>query len=151
MKVLIAVNQQHRVHEHQPGEAVDGELVTPVLLECTEPARCRCNRSWAGLSTTGFSGLAEVADRPNLDRSELRRALHNLLDEVGWIDDVVQAIEAERADGVTDVDDPVSAVERMIDDHLAQIDEICATFPAGTVLSRLGDLVAPTVESRSAA
>lgn len=151
MRVLIAVNQQCRVHEHQPGEAVDGELVTPVLLECTEPARCRCNRSWAGLSTTGFSGLAEVADRPNLDRSELRRAIHNLLDEVGWIDDVVQAIEADRADGVADVDDPVWVVQRMIDDHLAQIDEICSTFPAGTVLSRLGDLVAPTVESRSAA
>lgn len=151
MRVLIAVNQQCRVHEHQPGEAVDGELVTPVLLECTEPARCRCNRSWAGLSTTGFSGLAEVADRPNLDRAELRRAIHNLLDEVGWIADVVQAIEADRADGITDVDDPVWAVECMIDDHLAQIDEICSTFPVGTVLSRLGDLVAPTVESRSAA
>ena len=151
MRVLIAVNQQCRVHEHQPGEAVDGELVTPVLLECTEPARCRCNRSWAGLSTTGFSGLAEVADRPNLGRAELRRAIHNLLDEVGWIADVVQAIEVDRADGITDVDDPVWAVERMIDDHLAQIDEICSTFPVGTVLSRLGDLVAPTVESRSAA
>jgi len=150
MKVLIAVNQQRRVHEHQPGHAVDGELVSPVLLECTEPERCRCDRSWAGLSTVGFSALAEVAERPNLDRAELRRAIHGLLDDVGWIDDMVQAIEAERAAG-NDGADPVWAAERMIDDHLAQIDEICATFPVGTVLSRLGDLVAPTVESSRAA
>ncbi len=151
MKVLIAVNQQRRVHEHQPGHAVDGELVSPVLLECSEPERCRCNRSWAGLSTVGFSALAEVAERPNLDRAELRRAIHGLLDEIGWIDDMVQAIEARRAAGDHDVDDPVWAAERMIDEHIAQIDEICATFPVGTVLSRLGDLVAPTVESSRAA
>lgn len=147
MRVLIAVNQQRRVHEHQPGHAVDGELVSPVLLDCTDPERCRCNRSWAGLSTVGFSALAEVADRPNLDRLELRRALHGLLEEVGWIDEMMQAIESDDAG---DADDPVWATERMIDDHLAQIDEICATFPVGTVLSRLGDLVAPTVESRAA-
>jgi len=147
MRVLIAVNQQRRVHEHQPGRAVDGELVTPVLLECTQPERCRCNRSWAGLSTVGFSALAEVAERPNLDRVELRRALHGLLDEVGWIDEMMQAIEADDSD---DADDPVWATERMIDDHLVQIEEICSTFPVGTVLSRLGDLVAPTVESRAA-
>jgi len=148
MRVLIAVNQQRRVHEHRPGEAVDGELVTPVLLDCTEPERCRCNRSWAGLSTVGFSALAEVAERPNLDRVELRRALHDLLDEIGWIDEMVQAVEADPDEVGTD--DPVWAAERMIDDHMVQIEEICATFPVGTVLSRLGDLVAPTVESRAA-
>lgn len=151
MRVLIAVNQQRRVHDHQPGEAVDGELVAPILIECSEPERCRCSRSFAGLSTTGFSGLAEVAERPNLDRSELRRALHDLLEEVGWVDDLVQAIEAGETsfDGV-EISDPVWATERMIDDHLAQIEAICETFPVGTVLSRLGDLVAQTVESRAA-
>jgi len=151
MRVLIAVNQQRRVHEHQPGEAVDGELVTPVLLDCSDPDRCRCNRSWAGLSTNGFSGLAEVAERPNLSRAEVRRAVHDLLDDVGWIDEAVQLTEAGEftLDGVV-IDDPVWAAERLIDDHLAQIDTICASFPVGAVLSRLGDLVAPTVESRAA-
>lgn len=147
MRVLIAVNQQRRVHEHQPGQAVDGELVMPVLLDCTDPAQCRCNRSWAGLSTTGFSALAEVADRPNLDRGQVRAAVHELLDEIGWIDDLVQTIES---DGDGDTDDPVWTTERMIDEHIAQVEEICATFPVGTVLSRLGDLVAPTVESCAA-
>lgn len=151
MLVLIAVNQQRRVREHLPGEAVDGEIVTPVLLECTQPERCRCSRSWAGLSTTGFSGLAEVADRPNLSHSEVRRAIHDLLDEVGWIDDMMQAIDAGEAtfDGI-EILDPVWATESMVDDHLSQIERICETFPVGTVLSRLGDLVAPTVESRAA-
>ncbi len=150
MKVLIAVNHQRHVHEHQPGRAVDGELVTPVLLECTDPQRCRCPQSWAGLSTIGFSPLAEVADRPNLDRFELRRAIHGLLDELGWIDEVVQAAEAAVADGSDVEADPVWLTERMIDEHLAHIDVICAEFPVGTVLARLGDLVAPTVESRAA-
>ncbi len=151
MKVLIAVNQQRRVREHRPGDAVDGEIVTPVLVECTEPERCRCSRAWAGLSTSGLSGLAEVADRPNLDRCEVRRAIHDLLDQVGWIDDLVQAVEAGETcfDGV-DVTDPVWATECMIDDHLAQIEQICESFAVGTVLSRLGDLVAPTVESHAA-
>ena len=145
MRVLIAVHQQRRVHEQQPGSAVDGELVTPVVVDCTEPDRCRCGRSWAGLSTRGFSGLAEVADRPNLDRVELRRLLHELLGAIGWIDDVVQEAEVD-----DDADDPVWATERMIDAHLNQIDEICAAFPVGTVLARLGDLVSPTVEPRAA-
>jgi hypothetical protein len=151
MRVLIAVNQQRRVHEHHPSEAVDGELVTPVLLECADPERCRCSRSWAGLSTTGFSGLAEVAERPNLSRADLREAIHDLLDEVGWIDEAVQLTDAGEftLDGVV-IDDPVWAAEAMIDDHLAQIDVICSTFPVGSVLSRLGDLVAPTVESQAA-
>jgi hypothetical protein len=149
MRVLIAVNQQRRFHEHVPGQAVDGELVAPVVLECADPAVCGCHRSWVGLSTVGFSGLAEVAERPNLDQTVLRRAVHSLLDEIGWIDDVMQAVEADRVDGVA-ADDPVWATERMIDEHLAQIEEICASFPVGTVLSRLGDLVSPTVESRAA-
>ncbi len=151
MRVLIAANQQRRVHEHQSGEAVDGELVTPVLLDCSDPERCRCSRSWAGLSTTGFSGLAEVADRPNLSRGEVRRAIHELLDGVGWIDSAVQLTETGEftLDGVV-IDDPVWAAERMIDDHLDQIEAICATFPVGAVLSRLGDLVAPTVETQAA-
>ena len=151
MRVLIAVNEQRRVHEHQPGDAVDGELVAPVLLDCTDPARCRCNRAWAGLSTTGFSGLAEVAERPNLTRAEVRRAIHELLDEVGWIDEAVQLTDAGEftLDGAV-IDDPVWAAERMIDEHVEQIDAICAAFPVGAVLSRLGDLVSPTVETRAA-
>lgn len=151
MRVLIAVNQHHRVHDVRAGEAVDGEIVTPVLIECTEPDRCSCTSTWAGLSTTGFSALAEVADRPNLTRAEVRRAIHDLLDEVGWIDDLVQAVEAGETcfDGYP-VFDPVWATECMIDDHLAQIEQICSTFPVGTVLSRLGDLVAPTADSYAA-
>ena len=151
MKVLIAVNQHRRIREHRGVDAVDGEVVTPVLLECTQPERCRCSRAWAGLSTSGFAELAEVADRPNLGRAELRAAIHALLDEVGWIDEMMQAYEAgdARFDGI-ELTDPVWATECMVDDHLEQIERICDTFPVGTVLSRLGDLVAPTVESRAA-
>lgn len=151
MRVLIAVNQQRRVRNHQPGVAVDGEIVSPVVVPCTDPDGCRCDRSWVGVATTGLSALAEVVDRPNLTRAAVRAALHDLLDEVGWIDELVQAVEAGDTvfDGI-EVDDPVWATEQMIDEHLRWIDTICETFPTGTVLSRLGDLVAPTAESLAA-
>ena len=133
------------------GSAVEGELVTPVLIECNEPHRCPCQRSWAGLVTAGFAEVAEVADRPNLTRAQLRRAVHDLLDHVGWIADVVQAAEAGECsfDGF-DVTDPVAAVDLMVDEHLAQIELVCGAFPVGTTVSRFGDLVAPTVEPRAA-
>jgi hypothetical protein len=151
MRVLIAVNNQRRLQTHRPGEAVDGEIVTPVVLECTEPASCPCDHSWAGLATGGFSALAEVADRPNMTEAQLRRAIHGLLDDVGVIGGLIETIEADDValDG-GQCDDPVWAIERMIDDHVAQIEAICESFPIGAVLSRLGDLVAPTVGSRAA-
>ena len=147
MRVLIAVHHRPPDHEHRRGDAVDGELVTPMLLECSDRASCRCDHSWAGLSTAGFADLAEIADRPNLTRAELRRAVHGLLDEIGWIDELVQQVESDPDAAPVD---PVWAAERMVDEHLAHIDEICRSFPVGTVLSRLGDLVAPAAPPRAA-
>jgi hypothetical protein len=151
MLVLIATHDARSSVTPLDGGAVDGELVAPVLVECDEPHRCPCRCSWAGLVTAGFSAVAEIADRPNLTRADVRRAVHDLLDRIGWIDDLVQASESGDTwfDGF-DVADPVAAVDLMVDEHIAQIDQICRSFPVGTMVSRLGDLVAPTVGSRAA-
>lgn len=151
MLTLIAVTDPSAPSPACHGFAVEGELVVPFGLDCDEPERCRCSRAWAGLATLGFTELAEVADRPNLSRSDLSRAVHDLLDRLGYVDDIVQAHEAgdEWFDEL-DITDPVVAIDRIVEDHVAQIEQICAHFPAGTVLSRLGDLVAETVSSRAA-
>lgn len=151
MLTLIAVTDPAAPSPACHGFAVAGELVVPFGLDCAEPDRCRCTRAWAGLSTLGFTELAEIVDRPNLTRAELRRSVHDLLDRLGYIDDIVQAHEAgEEWFEELDISDPVVAVDRIVDDHVAQVEQICSHFPIGTVLSRLGDLVAETVSSRAA-
>lgn len=151
MLTLIAVTDPSAPSSACDGFAVAGELVVPFGLDCAEPDRCPCTRAWAGLSTLGFTELAEVAERPNLTRAELRRSVHELLDRLGYVDDIVQAHEAgEEWFEELDISDPVAAVDRIVDDHVAQIEQICSHFPVGTVLSRLGDLVAETVASQAA-
>ena len=151
MLTLIAVADPAAPSPACHGFAVEGELVVPFGLDCAEPETCRCGRAWAGLSTLGFTELAEVADRPNLSRADLHGAVRGLLDRLGYVDDITEAHEAgdEWLDGL-DISDPVEAIERVVEDHLARIEQICSHFPVGTVLSRLGDLVAETVSSRAA-
>lgn len=151
MLTLIAVTDPAAPSSLCHGFAVSGELVVPFGLDCPEPDRCRCTRAWAGLSTLGFTELAEVAERPNLTRAELCRSIHDLLDRLGYIDDIVQAHEAgEEWFEELNISDPVAAVARIVDDHVAQIEQVCSHFPVGTVVSRLGDLVAESVSSRAA-
>lgn len=151
MLTLIALTDPSAPSPACHGFAVAGELVVPVSLCCEGTGDCRCTRSWAGLSTLGLTELAEVADRPNLTRAELRRSVHDLLDRLGYVGDIVQAHDdGERWIGDLDISDPVAAIDVIIDDHLDQIDQICAHFPVGTVVSRLCDLVAEAVVPRAA-
>ena len=151
MLTLIAVTDPAAPSAACSGFAVEGELVVPFGLECTEPDRCRCSRAWAGLSTLGLTELAEVADRPNLTESQLRVAVRDLLDRLGYADDIVRAHEAgESWFGDLDLSDPDTAIERIVDDHLAQLAQICSHFPVGAVVSRLGDLVAESVGNQAA-
>ena len=85
-----------------------------------------------------------VVDRPGVDEAALRARLHDWLDAQGAVDAIVQAAEAEGCDpdGVP-FDDPVAAVADLVDAHLAEIEAICRAFPVGTVVGRLGALVAP--------
>ena len=124
--------------------ALDGELVTPVVLECPDPHCDVCARAWFGLVSHGGTTTAMIVDRPDLDESDVRRAVHEWLDCQGTIDLIVQAADAGKyeVDGVS-FDDPVTAVDELIDSHLDEIRTICASYPVGTVLSRMGTLVAP--------
>lgn len=143
MRVLIALDEQHRSSHAADGHAVDGELVTPVIVACADDGCEACQTSWFGLASHGGCAAAMVVERPGVTEWDLRGRLHDWLDCIGLVDRIVQASEAgeHEVDGV-DVADPLAAVDALVGDHLAEIREICRTFPVGTVVSRLGQLVA---------
>lgn len=151
MLVLIATDHVDASSAADRHHAVDGELVTPVVVECPD-SRCDvCARAWFGLVSHGGTTTAMVVDRPGVTEADLRRRIHDWLDCGGTIDRIVQAAEAGDAevDGVA-VDDPVATVDELVGAHVAEIRAICETFPIGTVLSRMGQLVAPRVVADAA-
>lgn len=142
MQVLIATDEQMGAAVDDHHFAVDGELVSPVVLECPDDRCDVCRRAWFGLVSHGGTTTAMVVERPGVDEHSLRQRIHDWLDSCGTIDAVVQAVEAgEYEVEGQPVDDAVAAVEELVDAHVAEIRAICATFPVGTVVSRLGQLV----------
>lgn len=155
MLVLIATDPSpaHRAR-HPRSEAhaaVDGELVTPPVLECTDIDCRTCSTGWFGLVSHGTSATAMVVDRPGVTLGDLKRRIHDWLDCAGLVDTIVQAVESGEytVDGET-FDDSVAAVDELVMAHLHDIQQICSEFPVGTELSRLGTLVSPT-HARAAA
>ena len=144
MLVLIATDELHGATPNDHHCAVDGELVSPVLLECPDEYCDVCSRAWFGLVSHGATTTAMVVDRPGVTESIMRERVHAWLDCLGTVDAVVQAVE----DGDYEVegevfDDPVAAVAELVDAHVTEIREICANYSVGTMLSRMGQLVAP--------
>ena len=112
------------------------------MLECSDHACEECTQAWFGLVSHGPTSTAMVVDRPGVTEADLRRRIHEWLDCRGVIDVVVEAAElgAYAVDG-RPVADSVAAVAELVDDHIREIRLICASYPVGTVVSRLGPLV----------
>lgn len=142
MLVLIATDSTQRSAHALRGGAVDGELVAPVVVACSTPGCEECTNAWFGLVSHGPTATAMVVDRPGVTEADLRRRVHEWLDCRGVIDVVVEATElgGYSVDGHR-IDDPVEAVAELVDDHVREIRLICASYPVGTVVSRLGSLV----------
>lgn len=137
MLILVATTDKQAAMPSDRNFAVEGELVVPVIDDCVDMHCDVCRRAWFGLASHGGTTTAMVADRPGVTEADLKRAIHDWLDCKGTIDLIVQFAEEGH--------DPVAEVQGLIDDHLAVIRTICEAFPAGTVLSRLGDLVSERV------
>lgn len=155
MLVLIATDPTpahgRRTARRDLRSAVDGELVTPPVIDCPD-AQCEvCTTGWFGLVSHGATATAMVVDRPGVTLADLKRRIHDWLDCGGVLDTVVQAVEAGEyeVDGQC-FDDPVAAVDDIVMAHVHDIMQICVEFPVGTELSRLGPLVSP-VAARAAA
>ena len=148
MMVLVAATNPTCTRRAAGSHTVAGELVVPAVARCDDAASCSCARSWQGVTSGGFTGLAEVADRPELSRRQLRGGIHRLLEREGWVASIVAMVDAGdyRVDGEF-IADPVAAVDLMVDDQIAVIDEICSGFREGAIVSRFGTLVAEAVRA----
>jgi hypothetical protein len=146
MLVLVAITDVQGAHRGDRHCAVEGELVTPIVLECADACCEVCRSAWFGLASGRGTTTAMVADRPGVTEADVRRAIHDWLDLRGTIGLIMDASEAGdySVDGVC-VSDPVTAVSDLIDAHLAEIRQVCGHFPAGTFVSRLGSLVSARV------
>jgi hypothetical protein len=148
MLVLVATNELQGTAPGDYAWTVEGELVTPVATECASGERCGCNRGFPGLASGRATTTALVVDRPGVGPTDLRDAVYDWLDRGGWVDLLRQtAIDRSVAAGrgghlePWDHDDVQAMVDAVIDEHVEMIEEVCSTFPEGTVLVRQGPLV----------
>ena len=144
MLVLIATGELPDSSPSDHHLAVDGELVAPVVLECPDTLCDVCPRAWFGLVSHAGTTTAMVVDRPELTEAVLRDLIHEWLECCGSIDLVAEASEAGEYEvaGVR-ITDPVAAVDDLVSAHVDEIRAICTEFAVGTIVSRLGQLVAP--------
>lgn len=147
MLVLIATDSSPAHHQRRRNgatAAIDGELVTPPVVDCPDVHCASCATGWFGLVSHGSTRTAMVVDRPGVRLADLKRRIHDWLDCGGIVDTIVQAVEAGEyeVDGVL-ITDPVEAVDEIVMAHIDDLRRICEEFPVGTELSRLGALVCP--------
>ena len=121
MKVLVAT---HITQGNEMGDycwAVDGELVTPLGLVCSN-SRCSCERGFPGLGSSSATTTAMVVDLAHIGRTELETAVHDSLQRGGWL-----------TDDLTD--------EEFIAAHVDAIIKSAGSFPIGSILCRSRDRV----------
>lgn len=124
MKVLVATNETQGQRPDDYAWTVEGELVTPLAVECSSPDRCGCGRGFSGLGSSRATTTAMVVELPGLTPAALRRAFGDSLDREGW---------------TTHLDD--AEVAELIDSHVLAVREVCARYPVGTVVTRAGTMV----------
>ncbi len=121
MKVLVATHQTQGTVSGDYCYTVDGELVTPLVVECAEPDECGCGRGFPGLASGRATTTAVVADLAHLDRAGLSVALRDSLERGGWLAGLTAA----------EIDDEVR-------DHVETIEWTCMGRPVGTIVRRNG-------------
>lgn len=135
----------------EPLYAIDGELVVPPVLECIDPLCDECMTAWFGLASGAPCDTAVVADRPGVAIGDLHDRMVSWFDTTGVTEVITQAVEA----GDYTVDDrryrhPDEAIDTLARAHIVDLQRICAEFPVGTHLSRLGTLVSSIRRIRAA-
>lgn len=139
MRVLIATKE---LQGTRPGDytwTVEGELVTPVVAECSSGDDCGCARGFPGLASERATTTAMVVERAHMTMAALRDAVEDYLDRGGWIDLFVQQATDHGHDPTDDVLDEM--IESVIDEHVEAITRVCAAYPEGTIVERRWRLV----------
>lgn len=144
MLVLIATNELQGTVDGDYAWTVEGELVTPVVVECGSGDRCGCRRGFPGLASARATTTAMVVDRPELTRDDLRDAVRDWLDRGGWPDLLATDVSECRGLDRDHIDVSVEVeriIEEVIDEHVDSIRLVCRSFPVGAIVTRHGDLV----------
>ena len=121
MKVLVATTSTQGSQLGDHSWTVEGELVTPLRLECGAPAACGCGRGFVGLGSGRSTTTAMVVERPLLGREDVWDAVESALERAG------------RLDGLTDEE-----VDDVVGIHVESIDLVGERFAPGAVVSRWG-------------
>ena len=124
MKVLIATRATQGSVTGDYCWTIDGELVTPLVLECCSPSTCGCGRGFPGLASARATTTAEVADLAHLDDVGLREAVRDSLERTGWL----RGLDRDDAD-------------ELVGEHIAEMRAVCTSFPVGAVVRRSGGRV----------
>lgn len=148
MKLLVAT---HITQGNGLGDycwAVDGELVTPLGLVCSN-SQCGCERGFPGLASSSATTTAMVVDLAHIGRAELETAVHDSLLRGGWLtggvgsgdlDDIFDDDELDELDELDD-DDGDLTDEEFIAAHVDAIIKAAGSFPIGSILCRSRDTV----------
>ena len=117
MKVLVATRRQQGSEPDDFSWTVEGELVTPVVSECSSPT-CGCDRGFGGLASHKVTTTAEVAEL-DIDPAALREAVRSSLADQGWL----QYLSDPDAD-------------EFVSEHVEAIRMVASALPVGTVVRR---------------
>ncbi len=133
MLVLVATRDDQGRAGGDYCHAVEGELVTPVTVECCLPDACGCSRGFPGLVSSQATTTAMVVDRTAITPSLLRQAVSDSLERRGW----PSGDERDRFD-------------ELVDEHVQSIVRISRAFGEGAIVRRDGPTFWADIE-RSAA
>ncbi|MEM9040745.1 MAG: hypothetical protein AAGD33_12685 [Actinomycetota bacterium] len=146
MLVLVATPELQGTDPGDYSFTLDGELVTPIVAECSSPTRCGCGRGFPGFASSRATTTAVVVDRPHLTPGLLADAVWAWLERDGWRELLAAgpAHDGDETDGPADdvTDEMVDEMMReIVDEHVEAIADVCAHFPIGTVVERNGTFV----------
>ncbi|MEM9746678.1 MAG: hypothetical protein AAF945_08285 [Actinomycetota bacterium] len=144
MLVLVATTELQGTDPGDYSFTLDGELVTPIVAECSSPTRCGCGRGFPGFASSRATTTAMVVDRPHLTPELLADAVSAWLERDGWRELLAHDPAHEDADDTEGPADDVvdEMLAEIVDEHIEAITEVCAHFAVGTVLQRDGSYVA---------
>ena len=116
MRVLVATRRSQGDHPGDYCFTFEGELVTPLLPDCSAPGRCGCPRGFDGLESDRSTTTTVIVDRADLTPER-----------------VLMLLEAarQRACVVSDDTRVPSAVEQLV-----EIQRLTAGFPVGAIVRR---------------
>jgi hypothetical protein len=121
MLVLVATKDTQGAARGDYFHAVEGELVTPVTVECCVPDQCGCGRGFPGLVSARATTTAMVAERRAITPTLLRDAITDSLQRGGWF---------------VGGDDELA--DELVHDHVDAISRLASAFGEGAVVRRDG-------------